>query len=251
MTSSLACQAERPRTLARDCGRGYDDHLGRRRRPLGVAVLLVGLLMTSAALAASPDASAAKAPKLTAATLLATFAKVPGLEAAFTQQKKIQLLAEPLVSSGHLYFAQPGYLAFVTEKPSPSKVVITPSAMGYRDSEGTGRIDLSARPDVKLFVESFVKVLAGDATALDSIYEMSFKAPERAHGTWQIVLRPKRPPLDKLIVQLRVVGHDFAVESVHIQESSGDSTTIRIHDVDHTRHYSDQERKTLFKVPGR
>src|SRR5262245_33876290 len=55
-----------------------------------------------------------------AKALFATFARIPGLEAHYTEKKHLALLAAPLESKGRLYFLAPGYLARVVESPEKS-----------------------------------------------------------------------------------------------------------------------------------
>ena len=52
-----------------------------------------------------------------AKTLLAVFARMPGLEATYTEEKKLALLALPLKSRGRIFFLPPGYLFRAVEAP--------------------------------------------------------------------------------------------------------------------------------------
>src|SRR5512134_3013687 len=66
-------------------------------------------------------ASAAEA--VTVDELLTGFAKMPGLYAEFRQESHFGLLAEPLVDTGTIHFAD-GRLARRTLAPTPSVVVM-------------------------------------------------------------------------------------------------------------------------------
>jgi hypothetical protein len=191
--------------------------------------------------------AAAAAQPADVAAVLSAFAAMPGLEARFEETKHLALLAAPLVSSGRLYFAPPGTLARVVEAPAESKIVITPTALRYEDAAGGGAIDLRARPDVKLFVESFARVLAGDRAGLETIYTLRFE-PQRQGAPWLLELVPKGPPLSQLVKHLRVRGVGLAVQDIRVVEAAGDETVTRILAADPTRRFTAQERQRLFGV---
>ncbi|MEE9385376.1 MAG: outer membrane lipoprotein carrier protein LolA [Nannocystaceae bacterium] len=205
-----------------------------------------------AAGASTTDPSPAVAPgvsptaDLDLQTLLTAFSEMPGLQARFVEEKHMRLLAAPLVSKGRLYFTRPGYLARHVESPSPSKVLISPDMLRYSDRSGEGQIDLRARPDVKLFVESFVRVLAGDEAGLATVYAIYFEAPTAAAMGWTLVLTPKSLSLRKLISRLTITGQGLAVHELKVEETSGDWSVTRISDVNPARIFSMEERRRLF-----
>lgn len=204
--------------------------------------LLLALFFAS--LCASP--AAAKDEPATLDALLEAFAGMPGLEAKFVEEKRMALLAAPLTSKGRIYFAPPGLLARHVESPRRSKVVITPEALRFADARGAKKIDLGARPDVKLFVESFVRVLAGDREALGHIYDIEF-TPATEAAPWQIQLTPKGPPLSKLVEHLRIRGRGLVVETIRVKETGGDESLTRIVEADPAREFTAAERKKLFE----
>src|SRR5664279_2835561 len=109
------------------CSRGYakSSLLG-----AGVLLLMAAQLRAQANQPASFD------------VLLGAFAHMPGLEARFVEDKHLALLAEPLQSSGVLFFARPGMLLRRVEAPRKSEVVITPTELRMKDADGEQSIDL-------------------------------------------------------------------------------------------------------------
>ena len=141
-------------------------------------------------------AAAQAAPKDLEA-LLAAYQTMPGLEAEYVEQKHMSLLAQPLESHGHIYFARPGYLLRKVDTPFPSSVVITDKEVRISDDQGQKSIDLQARADVRPFVESLVWLLSGNAAALKKAYAAHFVAKSNEPG-WQLTLTPKGPPLSRI-----------------------------------------------------
>jgi hypothetical protein len=181
--------------------------------------------------------------------LLGAFAKMPGLEARFVEEKRIALLAQPLESKGRLYFTKPGHLVRKVESPLASEVVITPEELRVKDQGGEQAIDLRARSDLRPFVESLVWILAGNRQALAQVYELSFE-PAQGEKPWQLTLTPKGEPLSRLIQHIRIRGQGLAVAEVQVRETSGDETVTRILEANPARTFSDDERRRLFGSSG-
>jgi hypothetical protein len=175
-------------------------------------------------------------------------AAIPGLEARFREEKKLALLRAPLVSEGRLFYKRGGYLARVTEKPSPSTVRIGPDTLEVDSGEGFKRIDLRGRADIKLFVESFARVLAGDYDALATLYTIGFKPAAAANERWTLSLTPKSGNLAQLVKSVELEGKGFGVELIRVNETKGDSASTHIELVSAARTYSADEQRRLFGV---
>jgi hypothetical protein len=174
-------------------------------------------------------------------------ASIEGLETRFREQKQIALLKAPLVSEGRLYYKREGYLARLTEKPSASGVRITPSSLEVNSGQGYQRVDLTGRPDIKLFVESFAKVLAGDESALASLYDISF-SPKTTDSGWSLILRPKAGNLVHLVKSLELRGQGFEVRELKLLETKGDTSTTVLELVSAKRTFSADEQRTFFGI---
>jgi Outer membrane lipoprotein carrier protein LolA-like len=212
------------------------------------SLFAVGLTLAGVSLGAAeppPAHPTASAPK-DARGLFTAMASIPGLEAKFREEKKLALLRAPLVSEGRLYYKRGGYLARVTEKPSPASVRITPSTLEVNNGSGFQQVDLTGRADIKLFVESFARVLAGDYEALASVYEINFQSLPGEAARWRLSLVPKIGNLVHLVKSLELEGTGFGVELIRVNETKGDSTTTRVELVSAARSYSAEEQQRYF-----
>jgi len=203
------------------------------------------------AFAAGPEkpAPAARAGYADADSLLAAFARAPGLFARFREEKHLAMLETPLVNEGTIHFAPPGRLARHVEKPVESTLLIDGNQLRFGDAEGHQSLDLGTNPVAKLFVDSFVKLLAGDRAGLEKIFRMKF-APGPA-GAWRLTLTPRVSPMDKVIKELAVRGEGLVVREVDIRETNGDWTHTTFTDVDVNHHYDAAELARVFRLPGR
>jgi hypothetical protein len=224
--------------------------------------LVVGLL---AALASAPVqaqapavtpvvAAAPMAAPMTLDQLLARFAAMSGLSAKFREEKRMALLAAPLVNEGTLYFAPKGRLARHITAPAPATVLIDEGSLRYADAGGSETLTLDQNPVLRLFVDSFVKIFAGDREALARMYMMELVGlPAAADGVprWSLRLRPRVAPMTQVIERIDIEGHEVVLETMRIVEIGGDETITTFTEVDAARRFTDQELAALFSLPAR
>jgi len=221
---------------------------GRMRPSNWHLALLSAILSAHVVVAALPVcAEEARAPSVEA--LLRRFAELPGLEATFREEKHIALLAAPLVTEGTLHFTPPGRMARHSRTPSPSSVVVSDGMLSFGDGSGDGydRIDLASSPVVRLFVESFVAILAGDQGTLERMYTMAIAAAPDGQG-WRLTLTPRLADMRRVLRQVTVQGRGATIEQMRSVEVSGDETVTTFSDVDTTRRYTDAEVRRIFSV---
>ncbi len=177
--------------------------------------------------------------------LMKQLSAIPGLEARFTEEKHITLLAAPLSTEGMIRFSPPSMLARQTTKPTASRVVISGDRLYFDDGKNSQEIDVGNNPVVRAFVNSFVLLLAGDRAGLEETFTMKLTPGL----PWELELRPKKAPISKIIDRMRVQGRGVKVEKLIVEEASGDRTETTFHDVDTGRRFSDAEKKKFFGTP--
>lgn len=218
-----------------------------------VAVAICGLLTAglNGAAAAEPTPRPPSTPSDTTLDgLLEAFRRAPGVEAHFTEEKRIALLALPLESTGTIYFAPPGRLARYQTAPNASFQIVEPHRVRFGDDKHSEAIDLAQKPVVKVFVDSFVTLISGDSEALHRLYAVEFQAPSVARdGRWQIVLRPKVAPMNKVIASITLGGVGLLIATMTIAESEGDETVTTFSDVNVRRTFTSEEQKRIFRLP--
>ncbi len=208
---------------------------------LGAVVVLPG----PGAAAYAQEPTKVEKDSWTLERLLDGFAAMPGLSASFREEKHMSLLAEPLVNEGTLHYSA-GKLARHVTSPMRSSVLISTSTLEFGDSEGRETIDLDSNPVVRLFVDSFVHIFAGDRAALERIYAMNFSAHEG--GRWTLVLRPKVEPMNRVIDRLILDGEGLVIAKMQVIEVGGDETITTFSKVDANKKYSAKEAAEVFKV---
>jgi hypothetical protein len=219
-------------------------------------LVLAALLLATPAQAQAPapvaPVAAAAAPSLE--QILARFAAMTGLSAKFREEKRIALLAAPLVNEGVLYFAPKARLARHITVPAPATVLIDEGSLRYADAGGSESLQLDSNPVLRLFVDSFIKIFAGDRAALERMYTMDLAAlPAGPDGLprWSLKLRPRVAPMTNVIDRVEIVGRDVVLETMTVVEVGGDETVTTFSEVDANRRFTPEELAKLFSLPPR
>ena len=225
---------------------------GRLRARLASAGVVLALTGTAVAAhadgsgPASPPPAAAAAPSLDA--LLERFAKSPGLQASFTEEKQISLLAVPLKSEGVIHFAPKRGLVRHATKPSRESVLVNDKEVVYWNGKAVQRIPFASSPVVGALARAFALLLAADRNGLEKDFVLSFKPIEPA-GSYRVVLEPKGADLKKIINAIELEGHGIELSLLRVREKNGDVATTHFASVDVSKKYTDAELDRVFKVP--
>lgn len=111
-------------------------------------------------------------------------------------------------------------------------------------------MDLTGKPVVRLFVESFVRILQGDAEALRKLYDLEFKIDSKQPARWTLRLKPKIAPMNKVIDRMELRGNGLVLQQMQVFEVGGDDTLTEFRDVDLNRRYTDAEKTKWFYQPA-
>jgi len=181
--------------------------------------------------------------------LLADFAAIPGLAARFREERHIALLKEPLVSSGALYLAPPDGMLRRVDDPVASAVLVEGSRLIFSGSGNRRTLDLDRSPAVRVYIDTFRLLLAGDAEGLREIYRIEFEAGEDSdERVWLIRLRPLHAPLAEAIASVEIAGRGRNLGEFRIKKIRGDETITRFSEVDTTRRFGDGELAEMFRL---
>jgi hypothetical protein len=204
--------------------------------------------MTYAALIASAGAALYQSQPVTADadTILGAFRAVVGLQAHFREEKRLAILAAPLVTEGEIYFAPPSRLAKRVTAPEPSMMLVDGKTLSFRDARGGQTLSLEAYPVARLFVDGFMQILSGDTKALHDLYEIAAEA--RPGGTWGLRLTPRAPPLSGIVAAIVVTGRGAVIDTLRVVETGGDVTSTRFSAVDTSRRFSADEMRRIFST---
>jgi outer membrane lipoprotein-sorting protein len=212
------------------------------------AAALAAVVLAGAAPAAQPEAKEPAKEPVSLAELLACFRALPGLEARFHEVKKLALLKAPLISEGTIHFLPPDRLARRTTAPAPSTLIVDAQQVRFVEAESSQSIPLEGNPVVRLFVDAFLKVLAGDRGALERIFAIELRGSARG---WTMALLPRLAPMTEVIERIILEGRGAVVSKMVVREKDGDETVTTYSSVDVERRYTAEERARIFGFAAR
>lgn len=152
--------------------------------------------------------------------------KPTAMHGQFTQEKKITVLKQPLISNGQFWLAQNKGLVWKTENPITSELIITETDVQFSE-QLSGNMERSMRHISNIFNA----LLNADFTELEKQFEITH-SEIHADNHWQLKLSPKSLLIKKALAEITVKG-STSLSSILLTEKSGDHTFININNVTH------------------
>lgn len=146
-----------------------------------------------------------------------------GFVSPFTEEKRIAVLHQPLMSSGQLIFLPTHGLYRQLQKPFMQELVITPEAIHQRNAadDGATVVALDKLPAAQVFVGAFLALFAGSWDMLHTHFEVYFMQDQQQ---WQLGLKPINEAMARLISCLVLEGEQARLVTLWMQETNGDVT---------------------------
>lgn len=182
--------------------------------------ICTGLLLTSlAALAVTP-----------ATGIGGRLADTNVLRGSFEQEKHLQGFHNSLKSTGDFLLARDRGVVWNTRKPFASRIVITKQRLLSTTGTGSSQklVETARSQGVSTAHSLMLALLTGDTVTLAEQFEV--KETELAGGRWQLELLPRTGTMKKAFRLIALQG-GRNVETIRIEESSGDRTDIRFLDL--------------------
>lgn len=178
------------------------------------ALLALSLLLTTAAHAQDFDL----------ARLGQQLSEPEIIRGAFTQEKHLRALPQPLVSLGRFVLARDHGLLWLLQQPVQQDYRISEKGIARRDPSGwqpTDQQGPAARQN-----ELFLAVLQGDTDALRDDFELELSGTAQV---WTLSLTPRSKLLGQIFTAILISGGATA-ERIELLEAQGDSTVLLLTD---------------------
>lgn len=180
------------------------------------------------------------------AQVLEQLAKIDALSARFHEDKRMALLAHPLGSDGVIYYAKPRMLARHTDKPRKSSVLLRGDTLSFGDAQHKESLELSAQPALRVLVDTFVHVLAGDHAALRKVADVTLESLNDARYRIRVV--PKDEKVRRLVRSMSFEGKGAQLVQMELLDANGDSTLTTFSDVKLRKPFSAAEQARFFRI---
>ena len=143
----------------------------------------------------------------------------------FVEQQFLAIIDHPIESSGELRYDAPDRLEKRTLLPRAEDLVLADGVMTVERSGRRRVLDLHRYPQILPFIESIRATLAGDRSALESIFHVEFAGSVRR---WSLTLVPLDPKLARLVKQVQIDGAEDQLLKVEIRQSVGDRSLMTL-----------------------
>ena len=171
---------------------------------------------------------ATHAAPLTLEGLMNKMQAVKSRQAIFNEKRSLQMLEEPLLSSGVLNYQYPNHLEKITRQPKQETLNITDNSIILTTRGKTRSIPLKSYPALWGFVESIRATLAGDRATLQKFYQIQLSGEEQ---NWSMVLIPKNKDMAWQVRRINLKGKQAFLQSMEVIETSGDESLLSITEI--------------------
>ena len=197
---------------------------GNEIRPSPGLVLCFCTLQVLAAF--TSDARAATVEQWELEPLMANLAQVRLVSAHFVERKYLQLLTQPLETSGTLSYVAPDRFEKITTVPISESVALRgDSVTGVQRNGDRYSVTLGEHPEIASLVEAIRSTLAGNLPVLERYYTIDFKSSRAA---WQLKLTPRNQAVHEKIDDILIRGTDAILKRVEVHEKDGDRSEMII-----------------------
>lgn len=155
-------------------------------------------------------------------------AKPATLCGRFDQTKQLTGMKKPLLSNGRFCVGVGKGVVWRTLKPFPSTLRLTrDEIINYQGDRVAMRLDAKQEPTVRMINSVLFSLLAGDLTQLGDLFDIDGVA---GSTSWHVTLKAKKAALERAIGTISLEGSSY-VKTIHMDEASGDHTTIVFNDI--------------------
>lgn len=150
------------------------------------------------------------------------------IEAAFTQERHLEMLDEPLYSKGLLFFETPSSLRWEYTSPVRSVLLMEDRNIRQYAQAGADMVEQKGRhlKEIRIFLQDIAMWMQGEFDANPDL-NAELQAGRK------ILLKPAKDNIIAQMIQrieLRLTDSPGVIESVRIYEDPNAYTTIRFHD---------------------
>ena len=157
--------------------------------------------------------------------LMTQLASHPTGQASFTETKHLEMLDEPVVSSGTLLYSPPDRLEKTTLLPKREALVLERDRLSVESNGRKHELRLNQYPEVASIVEAIRGTLMGDKTLLQRYYGLQLSGSE---ARWRLVLTPADERTQRWVTQIYISGQHNQVTRIETLQSDGDRSIMNI-----------------------
>jgi outer membrane lipoprotein carrier protein LolA len=224
-----------------------------RLAPIALGLCVAGLVAIRA-LGAEPGAPATvDAPSASDALVLVGQRLVPfqTLLGRFEQEKRIAKIKRPLSSRGRFALVRGKGVLWRTEAPIQSLLTLTADTLSVAQGDRQSvSLSLGAQPGLRFLGQTVFAVFMTDVLQIRRSFSLIDGVVPDRPLPWRLSLKPRDAAVAKLMREIQLTGGE-QIESVEIFERNGDSTMIRLLELDSRSPLALEDARLLERALGR
>lgn len=181
-------------------------------------ILTLTLLLTSTACFAAQ-------PGFTLTQLMSSLAQRRQGEVKFAETDYLQVLDQPVKSSGVLVYRAPDHLEKRTLEPRQESMILDGDELTVQRRHRTYHMQVSAYPQAAPYVDAIRDTLAGNETGLEKVFKVRFTGTRAA---WKLELVPLDEATARKVRHVQIAGSADVIHSVEILQADGDKSVMTL-----------------------
>jgi outer membrane lipoprotein-sorting protein len=157
--------------------------------------------------------------------LMDDLASNKGGKAKFVEKKYLSLLDKPVVSTGEMTYAAPGFLEKRTLTPKIETLRLDKDQLSIEREKRKITINLSSQPEALAFIDSIRGSLTGNKAALEKNYLLSLSGNTTK---WVLTLLPSDQKISALVLRITISGSKNQIRSIEYLQADGDRSVMNI-----------------------
>lgn len=178
---------------------------------------LILLAMSAACFAAQPG--------FTLSQLMSLLAQRQQGEVKFSETDYLQVLDQPVKSSGVLVYRAPDHLEKRTLQPRKESMILDGDELTVQRGRKTYRVQVSAYPQAAPYVDAIRDTLAGNEAGLEKVFKVGFSGTRDA---WKLELVPLDKEAARKVKRVEIEGAADVIRSVVILQADGDRSVMTL-----------------------
>ena len=187
-------------------------------RSLSVVALTVVLMASEQAMSAD---------NCTLSDLLSLRAEIQEDSAAFTQERRIHYVSDPLLSSGYLRFVAPDHLEMIVSNPEAESFIYDDGMLSFNrpGEEHTDQVSVDSNLLLSAMFSGLIGTLSGNEDELKRVFFVKFEADG---CNWRMSLMPKSKRVLEKVQEIELRGMEKRIDEIEIWQANGDHSILRI-----------------------
>jgi hypothetical protein len=150
--------------------------------------------------------------------------------AAYTEERHVHYLTEPVQAAGELRYRSPGHLEMLVRQPKPESFFYQDGVLTIDGGGASGReISVDSQILLSTLFTALVGTLSGDESKLRGAFDLFFSDSDCA---WRLTMIPKAERVRGKVEGVEIRGTKERIEQIVFTLANGDRSVLTIRETE-------------------